>query len=1031
MEINREINKITGWKTLQKWARFHDLELYKLSKTSTIFSIAILIIELIQRLSLIMVNFPLESKMNRMHRQFYSSVTEVVNLKKLIQNYKDIFTISVGVYLVIKMILTIYFYYIAQTVDVLRQKFSEYLRFFEFLKFLDLTIFLIPIVKDSFLNFFSPGKLELKLISCGNLIILLLEFLYIELLSIDIKYIKTNLFQGRDKTLKILKFFGTIIITFFHIFNSEILKEQNFGAFVNFLNLLLGLWILLDLNTKLHFLQLHNIRYVNLVIYLLYTVESLFSLIFFFYPTFIRYFDMDYMIIVVFMLVVNLCLLLIKKREDKLSREYIYGIESIQRADQYMENMAYLLKRTNDKHNRLELFSLLNLHFEKCVDLRCLCFLLKYPVKRARERRLIDHLIKNNHKSNNQLKLILYDDVVAMTHLREEHQKKITEDFDKEEVLAMETEEKKEESEYGEDGNEHYEHKNGFYLVDLNSKDIPTVFAGFYHILIKNFHRKDPFLLFQSYLSFLVYEVNNYVGTLINTYNYIFSQDYKKDESLFKNIVLMNYIDLSSKRLHKEFLDSPYWLSSNRITNIFNFSERIDEVERKFVELVRLNTEFYEELSGSSINFKYLINSGKEIHDIKEWMEKEFEELFEITKDNSKLISLYINFQLNINFESDESLSEYYEKLHFLYKTDIYKSLQELADKNQKMNLFSNKNMIVFVNILKSKFYISKFSSNTPGFFGMDDKELKGKSLSDLMPLEISKDHDRYVLDFVNQRKSPIIKTASLTSFAMTKSGDLKIVSVIVKVEYLMTDDVYLCGIIVPHPKNKEVLILSNLSGKIIGMNKKARKLLGTMIIDNPYSLFISIPLLVKYFYPEVEKQLRYSKFSLRRQKKNVVDEEDKNLGMNFKLDTEEFGAFFFKYMLSEKIKYKGIVQDSKSGILSNFGFDDLQQWSFLKDINSKMLMPKHIRILSRVIAKNRQLMKNHSDEILTTYVSIDTYKHRGNLTFKLIGLSGISSTNEKVKKFFIEAAEKLKGEMADVFMVAPKDINNLCKDFF
>lgn len=415
-------------------------------------------------------------------------------------------------------------------------------------------------------------------------------------------------------------------------------------------------------------------------------------------------------------------------------------------------------------------------------------------------------------------------------------------------------------------------------------------------------------------------------------------------------------------------------------------------------------------------------------------MIKEFEELFEITKDNTKIISLFINFKLNVDFEQDEAITDYYEKLHYLYKFDVYKTLQELATHDKALNLYSNKNMLVFVNILKSKFYISKFTSNMPNYFGMDAKELRGKSLSDLMPLEISKDHDRYVLDFVNQKKSPIIKTASLTSFAMTKTGDLKLVSVLVKVEYLMTDDVYLCGIIVPHPKNKEVLILSNLSGKIIGMNKKAKSLLGTMIIDNPYSLFISIPLLVKYFYPEIEKQLRYSKFSLRRDKKSVIDKKDgegeKNLGMNFELETEEFAAFFFKYMLSDKVKFKGILQDSKSGILKNFGFDDLLQWNILREINSKMLMPKHIRILSRVIAKNRQLMINHSDEILTTFVTVDTYKHRGNLHFKLIGLNGIGPTNDKVKKFFVHAAQNLKGEMADVFMVAPQDINNLCRIF-
>lgn len=83
-------------------------------------------------------------------------------------------------------------------------------------------------------------------------------------------------------------------------------------------------------------------------------------------------------------------------------------------------------------------------------------------------------------------------------------------------------------------------------------------------------------------------------------------------------------------------------------------------------------------------------------------------------------------------------------------------------------------------------------------------------------------------------------------------------VSVIVKLEYFMIDDVYLAGYMVPHPKNKSILVLSNLNGKIVSMNRKAIKLLGNAVMEHPYSLFLSIPLLMKYFYPNLENHLRY-----------------------------------------------------------------------------------------------------------------------------------------------------------------------------
>lgn len=314
---------------------------------------------------------------------------------------------------------------------------------------------------------------------------------------------------------------------------------------------------------------------------------------------------MDYMVIVVFMLVVNFTLICAKNKEISIANKYVFEIENILEADQYMENLSFMFKKTNDKRNKLRLFSLLKLHFEKCNDLRCLCFLLKYPLKKTKERRLMDHLDKAD-LGKDHLKLILYDDVVAMEILKKEHEKKRNKDQENPDWQGEE-DEIREESDFGElTEHQNSEHKKGFYLVNLKSKDLPTVFASFYHILLSNFSRKNPILLFESYLSFLVYEVENYVGTLINTYNYIFSPDYKIHSSFTKNIKLMNYIDISSKKLHREFLNSPYWLSSKRIYDVFHFSKRIDKVEQQFTEIVKLNVEFYQELSGSSINFKFL-----------------------------------------------------------------------------------------------------------------------------------------------------------------------------------------------------------------------------------------------------------------------------------------------------------------------------------------------------------------------------------------------------------------------------------------
>ena len=48
----------------------------------------------------------------------------------------------------------------------------------------------------------------------------------------------------------------------------------------------------------------------------------------------------------------------------------------------------------------------------------------------------------------------------------------------------------------------------------------------------------DKSQLFTTYMSFLIYEVKNYVGTLINCYNFIFHQDYQNNGTFYRNTLI-------------------------------------------------------------------------------------------------------------------------------------------------------------------------------------------------------------------------------------------------------------------------------------------------------------------------------------------------------------------------------------------------------------------------------------------------------------------------------------------------------------
>lgn len=201
----------------------------------------------------------------------------------------------------------------------------------------------------------------------------------------------------------------------------------------------------------------------------------------------------------------------------------------------------------------------------------------------------------------------------------------------------------------------------------------------------------DKFSLFTRYLSFLIYEAKNLVGSLIFSYNFIYSEDYKNKSNLYYHFILQNYLNITKKKLHKKYLQSNSWLSSERIHSVFEYSKTLDSMEKQFFQLVSVHMDFYQELQGTAVSYKQLRKTADIIYHLKKKINQNFDYCFAMQKDNSKLISLWINYKLNIEFESDFMLSEKFLKLNQLIKQDrMPQTLDQLKNRRNQINLFSN-----------------------------------------------------------------------------------------------------------------------------------------------------------------------------------------------------------------------------------------------------------------------------------------------------------------------------------------------------
>lgn len=164
------------------------------------------------------------------------------------------------------------------------------------------------------------------------------------------------------------------------------------------------------------------LRYLNMICILIYIFESAIGIATVTISD-IRQgvLDFDYLMLLIFMILYKLKQTWYKYALSTLVVSYVYSIDQVEQADKYMEYLAILFKQINDKNARLNLFTLLKAHYSNCSDKRCLCFLLKYYVRESKDKCLIDQMAKYE-KSKNDLKLILYDDEVAMSILLKEHQ---------------------------------------------------------------------------------------------------------------------------------------------------------------------------------------------------------------------------------------------------------------------------------------------------------------------------------------------------------------------------------------------------------------------------------------------------------------------------------------------------------------------------------------------------------------------------------------------------------------------------------
>ena len=377
------------------------------------------------------------------------------------------------------------------------------------------------------------------------------------------------------------------------------------------------------------------------------------------------------------------------------------------------------------------------------------------------------------------------------------------------------------------------------------------------------------------YISFLEYELKNHILSLIycfklTTPNQQFlamERQISPSLSLKQRIILENYKKIIKKSLTEIFSKSSCLLANGSFFEVLEYQKELSHAERLFTDVIESRIEFYNALTLDQIEFRRLIKLGSKIARTQKHVERSFEALFRANKTNTRLLCLYANYRLNIKNEGFMAIHRLKELRSIA--SDRLVGAEFLAD-SSFFSLHLQRNIYLFCGIsgrtstpgAKINFQVDRFSSNAAPFFEYKPQEFTKIDINRLMPEVISKQHNGYIKDYLNQKDSKITQIGAMTTFAVTKTKTLKKIYLLTKLDYLLADDVYVCSLIVPaHQEGLDykISLILDEKGYIQAMSRRAKMVLGSRILDYQYLLYYLMPGLVNLVRNQKNEEKNFS----------------------------------------------------------------------------------------------------------------------------------------------------------------------------
>lgn len=866
------------------------------------------------------------------------------------------------------------------------------------------------------------------------LVLLLLPVLLLthNILTQDFSFVRQNFEQGRDYSYFALKTLVLITISLLY-FSQEDTQSFQTRLAINLLHAALGGFVLsYRLAVRVH----HYYGLWGQVILLLDCIPPLvaaFSSLALYFEVFMAYFDIVIItgIGLIYWFLINLAL----KRGPLGETKSLVDFTNLTKARQVLEDLSLSLhKRLGEEEEMLATGKIVE-HCSQCADPYCLCFLLRInfdkrvgaaATKGAREiyRRF---QIQKGHRDN---KLTNFRDIHTIDAIRFGHSGLISAKITgKHSAVQI----------YKEDNIT--EANIGFILSLDNQDDLNKFVAGLFSTIRHNNSqsRSSQFNFTVSNIGYLLTEYKNPVSALLLLYDYIYSRRYAREHSILKDVQLQNLMQLARYQLldsEKEFESSKYILERLNFSTVLDYRLRTHELRAVIQDMVIQKVDVYSLLGKKLIDFKELSNRGENLHREIKLYQKEINQLLDINGLNTKLTREALIFELCVLERPiiSSGLRQHYREAFYDMRHRVGSIKNEYS--RLRYNPYNSSNIVIFSRQYEDSSYrIVRFTHNASQLLGMTEKEIYSSKLTEFIPETIAEKHDNLINAYLNGHSNPNSRGKKQVP-VISKKGNARSVTMIFRPEFSFLDDIFIAALITVRKKNHFPLLFTDMSGKIVGANNQAMKLLASNSKIHENALFVLFPRLLKLYFPNLQLSNEEPMSNSGDKKEELIEDSAMDRTVMQKLvgtqEEENMDLFLFQMFyrsilnLSEGSRAGDIPSKTPGKGANRTGGENSMLHSH--STYSRGVGSNNYVLISQVLKRHRKLLNQNATKIFRCRVEIETNYFQHGLHIREVKLETLHRTKDRIQNFYKNFANHESVSLIDALLLGPDTLNNLYK---